>query len=165
MESPGALRPSRGNGGNGHAHPVPRLQQDQSVGELFRRFTTDSSLLIRQELTLAKAELRETAAHVGNAASKLGVAVGIAIPGLMALTAFLVIGLGDLLDNYWLAALIVGVVMLAVAGVLAKRAIGLLKNGTLGVPETAGTLREDAHWAKEEVQAFKREFTADVRRS
>lgn len=165
MESAGTVRPYRANGGNGHPHPVPRLAEDQSVGDLFRRFTNDSSLLIRQELTLAKLELKETGARAGQAAAKLGVAVGVAIPGLLALTAFLVIGLGDLIDNYWLSALIVGVVMLAIAGTLAKKAIRTFSDGSLGIPQTAGTLREDAQWAKEEIQAFKREFTADARRS
>lgn len=165
MDNAGRVRPYRANGGNGHPHPVPRLAEDQSVGDLFRRFTNDSSLLIRQELTLAKLEIKETGSRVGQAAARLGVAVGVAIPGLLAVTAFLVIGLGDLIDNYWLSALIVGVAMLAVAGVLAKKAMKTFSDGSLGIPQTAGTLREDAEWAKEEVQAFKREFTADARRS
>ena len=142
-----------GHGGNG-------LTQHESVGELFKRLSADSTHLMRQEINLAKAELKESSARVGSAASKLGIAVGIAIPGLLALTAFLVIGLGDLIDNYWASALIVAVVLLAVAGLMAKRAIANLKEGSIGIPETAGTLREDAQWAKQEVQAFKREFTA-----
>ena len=151
----GRTAPAHGNGHGGNG-----LTPNESVGELFKRLSADSTHLMRQEINLAKAELKESSARVGSAASKLGMAVGIAIPGLLALTAFLVIGLGDLIDNYWASALIVAVVLLAVAGLMAKRAIANLKEGSIGIPETAGTLREDAQWAKQEVQAFKREFTA-----
>lgn len=152
------LRREGPTGGNGRA--IPALAPDQSVGDLFRRLTADSSHLIRQEINLAKVELKETGTRVGQAGAKLGIAVGVAIPGLLALTAFLVIGLGDLMnENYWLSALIVGLAFLGIAAVLAKRARAALSEG-IGVPETVGTLREDAQWAKEEAQAFKREFTA-----
>jgi membrane protein len=148
----------RANGGNGRITTYP--VQEQSIGELFRALTTDSSHLIRQEIALAKTELKESASNAGKAAAGLGTAVGVAIPGLLAITAFLVIGLGDLIDNYWLSALIVGAVFLVTAATMAKRAMARLTNGAIGIPETAGTLREDAQWAREEVQAFTREFTA-----
>lgn len=155
MESIGR-RDVRANGAGHHGNGLTQ----ESVGELFKRLSADSTHLMRQEINLAKAELKESSARLGSAASRLGMAVGIAIPGLLALTAFLVIGLGDLIDNYWASALIVAVVLLVVAGVVAKRAIATLKEGSIGIPETAGTLREDAQWARQEVQAFKREFTA-----
>ena len=121
-------------GGNGRA--VPALAPDQSIGDLFRQLTTDSSHLVRQEINLAKTELKETGSRLGQAGVKLGIAIGMAIPGMLALAAFL-----------------------GIAAVLAKRATAALSEG-IGVPETVGTLREDAQWAKEEAQAFKRQFTA-----
>ena len=152
------LRRDSPTGGNGRA--VPALAPDQSVGDLLRQLTTDSSHLVKQEINLAKVELKETGTRLGQAGAKLGIAVGVAIPGLLALTAFLIIGLGDLMnENYWLSALIVGLAFLGIAAGLAKRARAALSEG-IGVPETVGTLREDALWAKEEAQAFKREFTA-----
>lgn len=152
----------RGNqvAGNGTNRALPALAPDQSVGELFRQLTTDSSHLIRQEINLAKTELKETGTRLGQAGAKLGIAIGIAIPALLALTAFLIIGLGDLMnENYWLSSLIVGIAFLGIAAALAKRARAALREG-IGVPVTAGTLREDAQWAKEEAQEFKRQFTA-----
>ena len=142
--------------GNG----TPRLQPDESVGSLLKQISTDSTHLIQQEIALAKLELRQSVSAVGQAGAKLGIAIGVAIPGMLALVAFLVIGLGDLMnDNYWASALIVGIACLTVAGLLAKRAIANVK-GKLGIPETTGTLRDDAAWAKQEVKAFKRELTA-----
>lgn len=152
------LRRESGNGGPGRA--LPALAPEQSVGDLFRQLTTDSSHLIRQEINLAKIELKETGARLGRAGTKLGIAIGVAIPGLLALAAFLVIGLGDLMnENYWLSALIVGIAFIGIAATLAKRATATLREG-IGFPETVGTLREDTQWAKEEAQAFKRQFTA-----
>lgn len=163
MESMGSreVRRARVIGGNGQGRATPALAPDQSVGELFRQLTTDSSHLFRQEISLAKTELKEAGTRFGQAGLKLGMAIGVAIPGLLALTAFLVIGLGDLMnENYWLSALIVGIAFIGVASALAKRAKALINERPIGVPETAGTLREDARWAKEEAQAFKRQFTA-----
>lgn len=162
MESVGNrdLRRVTANGGNGAGRAVAALAPDQSVGDLFRQLTSDSSHLIRQEINLAKTELKETGTRIGQAGAKLGIAVGVAVPGMLALTAFLVIGLGDLMnENYWLSALIVGLAFLGIAAALAKRATAMLREG-VGVPETVGTLREDAQWAKEEAREFKRQFTA-----
>jgi uncharacterized membrane protein YqjE len=141
------------------ANGRPRLQPDESVSSLLKQISTDSTHLIQQEIALAKLELKESASAVGKTAAQLGIAIGLALPGMLSVVAFLVIGLGDLIDNYWASALIVGVVFLAIAGILAKRALANLK-GKLGVPETTGTLRDDAAWAKREVQSFKRELTA-----
>jgi uncharacterized membrane protein YqjE len=153
QRNPGSSVVREGNG-------RPRLQPDESVGALLKQISTDSTHLIQQEIALAKLELKQSVATAGKSAAQLGIAVGVAIPGMLSLVAFLVIGLGDLMnENYWASALIVGVACLAVAGVLARRAIANVK-GKLGVPETTGTLRDDAAWAKREVQSFKRELTA-----
>jgi uncharacterized membrane protein YqjE len=151
--NPGSSAVREGNG-------RPRLQPDESVGTLLKQISTDSTHLIQQEIALAKLEVRASVAALGKTTAQLGVALGLALPGLLSLVAFLVIGLGDLMnDNYWASALIVGVACLAIGGMLARRAIANLK-GKLGVPATTGTLRDDAAWAKREVQSFKRELTA-----
>lgn len=137
-----------------------------SVGELFKQLSSDSSHLMRQEINLAKAELMESAGHLAKGATKVGIAAGIAIPGLFAFGAFLIIALGDLMnENYWLSALIVSVAMLATAAVLAKKGIGEFGKASFVPEETMGTLREDAQWAKEESQEFKRAFTAPPTRT
>ena len=83
----------------------------------------------------------------------------------MALVAFLVIALGDVLNNYAISnyavsALIVGVVLSVVAAVMLKRGSRVTKRRDVGLRDTAASLREDAQWAKKEVKAFKRELTA-----
>ena len=88
----------------------PATAGDASLGELFKRLTGDTSELIRQEAALAKAEMRDMASELAGDAAKVGVAAGLALVGVLALGAFLVIALGNQMGGaYWLCALIVGV--------------------------------------------------------
>ena len=125
------------------------------LGELLRRFGQDAGTLIKQEITLAKLELRESVKGLAQDAGKLGAAAGLALFGGFALLAFVIIGLGDLIDNYWLSALIVAVLLLGAAAVLAKGALAHMKSNSLAPQETVQTLKEDQRWAKREVQDFK----------
>lgn len=132
---------------------------EPSLGELFKRLTAETSELIRHEMSLAKVEMREAGATLARDATKIGVAVGLALAGVLALGAFAVVGLGDLFNNYWLAALIVGVLFLAIGGVLAKNAINDVKRRGVKPQQTVETLREDASWVKQEGRELKRELT------
>ena len=89
----------------------------RSVGELITEVTHDLSTLMRQEMDLAKAEIKEEVAKTGKAAGLFG---GAGFAGYM-LALFLSIaawwGLANVMDEAW-AALIVAVVWGAVAAVL-----------------------------------------------
>ena len=91
---------------------------EQSTAELVQRASEQVSRLVRDELTLAKAELAEKGKHAGIGAGLFGGAGVLAGYGVGALIATLVIVL-DLFLPLWLAALIVTVVLFATAGVLA----------------------------------------------
>jgi uncharacterized membrane protein YqjE len=132
---------------------------EPSLGELFKRLSADTSELIRHEMTLAKVEMREAGATLARDAAKIGVAVALALAGVLALGAFAVVGLGDLFNNYWLAALIVGVLFLAIGGYLANNALDDVKRRGLKPQKTVETLREDASWVKQEGRELKRELT------
>ena len=136
---------------------APRTEP--SLGELFTRLTTDTGALVRQEVALARAEMRQVGSTLARDGTRIGIALGLALAGALALTAFLVVALGDLLNNYWLGALIVGVVLLGIGGFLAKSAIEDVKRRGLVPEQTLDTLREDAAWAKQEAGAVKRELT------
>ena len=74
--------------------------------------------LVRQEMALARAELTQSAKKAGTGAGLFGGAGLVALYGVAALVATAIIAL-DLVLPLWLAALVVGVVLLAVAGLLA----------------------------------------------
>lgn len=134
--------------------------EDIPLGDLLRRFGQDAAALVKQEITLAKLELRESAQGYARDAAKLGAAAAVGWFGAMALVAFLVIGLGALINNYWLSALIIAVVFLATAGIMAKGALAHMKRNSLTPRDTVQTLKEDQTWAKHEVQDFKRRLKA-----
>jgi hypothetical protein len=146
--------PGRDSGAR--AHPTAA---EPSLGELFRQLTNDTGQLIRQEVNLAKVELKQTGATVARDGAKIGIAAGLSLAGVLALTAFLIVGLGDAFNNYWLSALIVALAFLAVGGVLARNAVADIKRRGVAPRETTATLRDDARWAKEEAREFKREIT------
>lgn len=135
---------------------------DASLGELFKRLTSDTADLVRHEAALAKAELRETGSVLAADGAKIGAAAGLALAGALSLTAFLVLVLGNLFGGaYWLSALIVGAVMLVVGALLARNAVNDVKRRGLAPRQTIATLREDKAWARHEARDLKHELTTD----
>ena len=131
--------------------------REPGIGELFRRMTDEASLLARQEIQLAKAELRESAANAKQAAVKLALAALLALPGAMALTAFLVVVFAGILGSWWASALMVGTVLVAAAGLLVGQGVAGLRKGKVGLRATADSLAEGARWGKQEVKVFRNE--------
>ena len=147
------LADAAGSAAGGAVRPEP------SLGELLTRLTTDTGELVRQEVALARAEVRQVGNTLARDGARLGIALGLALAGALALTAFLVIAIGDLLNNYWLGALVVGLVLLGVGAVLARSAIADVKRRGLTPQQSVASLKEDAAWAKQESREVKRELT------
>ncbi|MEU0333514.1 phage holin family protein [Streptomyces sp. NPDC006193] len=126
--------------------PEPR-GQDPSVGELLAEVTSDVQTLLRQEVELAKAEVREEAAKAGKAAGLYG---GAGFGGYMvALFASLaaMYGLANVMDTGW-AALIVTAVWAVVAAVLFAKGRSRMREVSPKPEQTVETLKEDAQWAR-----------------
>lgn len=144
--------------------PGPRfgeVEDEPPIGELFRQLSNDASHLIRQEVALGKAELRETASALAKDATKIGVALTVAWLGALALVAFLIVGLGALVGSYWAAALIVAVVFLGAGAALGYSAISDLRDRELKPERTIESLQDDAQWAKREARSVKREWQSE----
>ena len=120
--------------------PSERRAGSASFGELFGEVTKDMSVLVRQEIALAKAEVTESASRAGKGAGLLG---GAGYAGLMAIL-FLSIalwwGLGYLVGNAW-SAVIVAVIWAIVALILMSIGRKKLKE-VRGAPRTAETLKK-----------------------
>lgn len=91
---------------------------DQSTSELVQRASEQITTLVRDEIALAKAELTEKGKHAGIGVGLFGGGGVLALYGVGALIATLIIVL-NLFLPLWLAALIMTVLLFAVAGVLA----------------------------------------------
>jgi MFS family permease len=107
-----------------------------STGELVRRLSAQLSELFRRELELARSELTAKGKRAGAGAGLAGAGGVVALLGAGALVASAVAGLATVLP-VWLSALIVGVVLLIVAGVLALAGRARLRKAAPPVPEEA----------------------------
>jgi uncharacterized membrane protein YqjE len=121
--------------------------REQSVGDLLKQLSQDTSTLVKQEMALARAELTEQGRRAGKGAGMLG---GAGVAGLLTLGALTatVIGVLDTGMAFWLAALIVTVVWAAIAGVLALQGRNKIKEATPPAPQTVETVKEDVRWVK-----------------
>ncbi|MGX6601112.1 phage holin family protein [Micromonosporaceae bacterium Da 78-11] len=98
----------------GPARPVT----DQSTAELVQRASEQITRLVRDEIALAKAELTEKGKHAGIGIGLFGGGGVLAVYGIGALIATLII-VFDLFLDLWLAALIITVALFAIAGIMA----------------------------------------------
>jgi len=111
-----------------------------SLGDLIGEVSRDVSTLMRQEVALAKAELRESAAKAGKGAGMLGGAGFAGYMVLLFLSLALAWGLSNVMDLGW-AGLIVAVIWGIIGAVLFVIGKKDLK-GVRGMPETAETVKE-----------------------
>ena len=131
-------------------------QRERPIADVAKDLTSDLSLLVRQEIELAKAEMAEKGR---TAAPGLGMFGGAGVIGLCAagaLTAFLIL-LFSLFLADWAAALIVGALLAAVAFVLARQGKERVADAGKPIPgKTIETVKEDVEWAKTRASSARR---------
>src|SRR5436853_3562019 len=91
---------------------------ETSVAELVKQLSEQTSRLARQEVELAKAELAIKGKRAGLGLGMFGGAGAFGFYALGALVAAAILGLSTAVKA-WLAALIIGVVLLGIAGIAA----------------------------------------------
>lgn len=125
----------------------PDRVEQTSIGEIIGSISDDLSQLFRQEVELAKSEIRQEAAKAGRAAGMLGGAGFAGYLAVVLLSFAVVFGLANVMDPGW-AALIVAVVWAAIGAVLFANGRKRLKTVDPVPRRTAETLKEDARWLK-----------------
>ena len=122
------------------------------TGELVNRLAAQVSDLVRGELELARTELTAKGKRVGVGAGLAGASGVLALYGVAVLIAAAVAAL-SLAWPVWLAALVIGVVVLVVAGGLALAGRSQLRQGTPPTPEHAvESVRDDVETVKQAVR-------------
>jgi uncharacterized membrane protein YqjE len=130
--------------------------RDRPIGELLKQLSQETATLVRQEIELAKAEMAQKGKRAGMGAGMFGGAGASVLLGLGALTAAAIAALDNAIA-LWLAALILALLWLAVAGVLAATGKGKVRQATPPVPEqTQQSLKEDVEWAKTQARSARR---------
>lgn len=115
---------------------VSETSTDRSAGDLVQQLSRQTADLVRQEMRLATAELQEKGKTAGIGAGMFGGAGVVALYGVGALIAAAVLGIGTFLEP-WIGAVIVGVVLLAIAGILALTGKKKVEQATPPLPERA----------------------------
>jgi uncharacterized membrane protein YqjE len=134
------------------------MPQDKSgtptdtVAELMKELSEQTTKLVRQELELAKLELSEKGKSAGIGAGMFGGAGVVGLYAVGALTACLILALATAVTG-WLAALIIAAVYAGVAGVLALAGKSKLQQAGPPLPEqTTESVKEDVEWTKTRAQ-------------
>jgi uncharacterized membrane protein YqjE len=126
------------------------------TGELVKDLSEQTSILIRKELDLAKAELTEKGKAAGVGAAMFGGAGVVGLLALGALTACIVLLLAEAMDA-WVAALIVTAVYAVIAGAVALAGRGRVREGMPPAPEqTLESVKEDVQWARTRAKSARR---------
>ena len=122
---------------------------DKSMGDLVQRLSQQTATLVRQEMRLAQVELQEKGKRAGLGAGMFGGAGLVALYGVGAVIAAAILLIATAMEP-WLAALIVGAVLLAVAGVLALLGKKQVDQATPPKPEQAiESVQHDVEHVKE----------------
>lgn len=120
-------------------------KEDRSLGELLSQLTQDVVTLVRQELTLAKAEMSQKFGDIGKQLGLLMFGGALAYAGVLALVAALVLALANAGMQPWLAALLSGIIVSAIGGLLVMKGINAIRKQDLTPRQTMETLKEIQH--------------------
>ena len=134
--------------------------QSNSIPGLLRELRDDAGTLLKQQVTLAKVELKENVSRLGGHVAKIAVGGVITLVG----ATVLLIGLGQLLGvlleaaglsddtAQWLGPVIIGLVVAVIGWALLSKAKKALAHENIAPRQTIETLKADQQWAQNKLQ-------------
>ncbi len=120
----------------------------ESLGELLSDLASQSSSLIRDEVALARQELREKVKAVESAIIIIACGAVAAFVAVLALCATVILALSEYLEP-WQAALLTGIVLAIAAVIILAVGISHLRHTSLKPEQTIETLEENKEWLRE----------------
>lgn len=132
------------------AHAV-HIDPDTKITELVGQLASDSKRLVRDEILLAKLEVKESGRIGARGVLWLSMAFGIAVIALVALTITLASLIGRLADgHYWVGALVTGIIEVGLGGFLILRGVRRFGEPSYTLGESREEIRETAAWVARE---------------
>jgi hypothetical protein len=123
--------------------------RERSTGDLVKLMSEQVSVLVHDELKLAQREVTRKGKQAGTGAGMLGGGGLIALYGVGCLIACAIIAISGKLSA-WLAALIVGAALLAIAAIAALLGKGRLQKSVPPVPgQAVASIKADVNRVKE----------------
>lgn len=124
-------------------------REGSSFGSLISNVTHEVTALVRNEVELAKAEMRQKTSQLGMGIGSIAAAGGVLICGFLVLLASAVFGLNVALEAMWLSALIVGVIVVIIGFIMLQSGKKKLKATNLAPNRTMASLQNDQGMAKQ----------------
>jgi hypothetical protein len=133
------------------------ISQTSTIATLLRELRDEASTLLRQQVTLAKVEMKENMTRLAGHAAKIAVGGLVAFAGAIVLF----IGLGHLVElllikagleqpnAQWLGLVIVGLLVAVTGAVLLSKAKNAIAHEQIAPRQTIETLQTDKQWAQE----------------
>ena len=126
-------------------------REERTFGELLGQLSQDLTLLMRQELQLAKTEISEKISRATSDAVSLAAGGLVASAGALALVAGMILVLNQVLGlAAWLAAVLVSLALGIVGFVMVRGALRNLKRIEPTPQRTVKTIEDGIQWAKEQ---------------
>lgn len=122
--------------------------EERPLRDLVRQLSSDGSLLVQQEIALARRELADKAAKLQQDVAALAAGGVVLLLGAMTLIAGLVLLLALVLPA-WAAALVVGVTLSAVGALLLLRSKARLARLDLKPQQALDSVERDVHAVRE----------------
>jgi hypothetical protein len=117
---------------------------DASVGSLLRELAHEVPALLRNEVALAKSEMREQMADVQKATGAIATGGAVALAGLVVVLMAVVYALSEVMAP-WLAAAIVGGAALVIGYMMLSSGREKLRNASMRPERTVDSLRKDTN--------------------
>ena len=128
-------------------HEQVRIEPDVGIPDLIRRLTEDSKRLASDEVQLAKLELSESIHSVSRGTLWVAIAFGAGVVAAAALTVFLAALIGRAVNfNYWVGAVVTGLLELGLAYLLIKRGIKAFSKPSYSLEQTRESLKDTTAW-------------------
>ena len=127
-------------------------QESRGIGDLLGDLGGQVSTLVRREIDLARVEVTSSVSRMSRGAAMAGVGGVILFAGVLVLLAAIVFGLIEAGLDAWLAALIVGVVVLAIGGVVTAMGVERIRETDLAPKQTAETVKDNVEFVKEQMK-------------
>jgi len=127
-----------------------------SIPTLLRELRDETTTLLRQEVTLAKTELKENVSHLTNHAVHIAIGAFVAYAGIIVL----LIGIGQLIGALliragvsegvanWASTTVVGLVVAIIGWAMLAKAKGAIAHEDLKPRQTIDSLRENKQWVQ-----------------
>lgn len=125
-------------------------ENQPSLGDLFSTLSDQVSLLFRQEVQLAQAEMTKKVSRAGQNASYIVLGAVIGQAAFLAIVAAIILAL-SLVMEAWLAALLVGIGLAIAAILLVQTGINKLKTMDPAPRQTIETMKENKEWLTRQI--------------